>query len=51
MPHYYDLQEGRVLIDGQDVREVTLESLAKNVGVVFQDTFLFHASIRDNLAP
>jgi ATP-binding cassette subfamily B protein len=45
----YDPQQGRVLIDGKDVRELTLESLGSHVGIVFQDTFLFHASIRDNL--
>lgn len=49
VPRFYDPQTGRVLVDGQDIRDVTLESLAQNVGVVFQDTFLFHASIRDNL--
>ena len=36
-------------IDGHDVRELTLESLRRHIGIVFQDTFLFHASIRDNL--
>ena len=49
VPRFYDPQAGRVLVDGRDVRDVTLESLAQNVGVVFQDTFLFHASIRENL--
>ena len=49
VPRFYDPQEGRVFVDAQDVRGVTLESLAENVGVVFQDTFLFHASIRENL--
>jgi ATP-binding cassette, subfamily B, bacterial len=49
VPRFYDPQSGRVLIDGGDVRDVTLESLAQNIGVVFQDTFLFHASIRENL--
>jgi ATP-binding cassette subfamily B protein len=38
-----------VTIDGHDVRDVTLASLGENLGIVFQDTFLFHASIRDNL--
>src|SRR5207302_934602 len=38
-----------VRIDGRDLREVTLESLGRHVGVVFQDTFLWHTSIRDNL--
>jgi ATP-binding cassette subfamily B protein len=38
-----------VLVDSNDVRDVTLESLRRHIGIVFQDTFLFHASIRENL--
>jgi ATP-binding cassette, subfamily B, bacterial len=49
VPRFADPQEGRVLVDGHDVRDLTLESLRAHVGVVFQDTFLFHASIRENL--
>jgi ATP-binding cassette, subfamily B, bacterial len=49
VPRFHDPQEGRVLVDGHDVRDVTLESLRRHIGIVFQDTFLFHASIRDNL--
>jgi ATP-binding cassette, subfamily B, bacterial len=49
VPRFYDAQAGRVLIDGHDVRELTLETLGRHVGMVFQDTFLFHASIADNL--
>ncbi|MDX6510502.1 MAG: ATP-binding cassette, subfamily bacterial [Gaiellaceae bacterium] len=45
----YDVEQGAVLIDGIDVREATFESLARTVGVVSQETYLFHASIRDNL--
>jgi ATP-binding cassette subfamily B protein len=45
----YDPQRGRVTIDGVDVREVTLASLAQVVGVVSQETYLFHASVRENL--
>jgi ATP-binding cassette, subfamily B, bacterial len=45
----YEPQEGRVTIDGVDVREATLESLAATVGVVSQETYLFHASVRENL--
>ena len=45
----YDADRGAVLIDGVDVRELSFESLANAVGVVSQDTYLFHASIRDNL--
>jgi ATP-binding cassette subfamily B protein len=45
----YEPQQGRVTIDGRDVREVTLESLAATVGVVSQETYLFHSSVRENL--
>ncbi len=45
----YDVERGAVRIDGVDVREVTLDSLAAAVGVVSQETYLFHSSIRDNL--
>jgi ATP-binding cassette, subfamily B, bacterial len=46
---FIDPQEGVVEIDGKDVRALTLESLAAAVGVVFQDSFLFHTSIRENI--
>jgi ATP-binding cassette subfamily B protein len=49
IPRFYDPQSGRALIDGHDVRGLTLESLRRHIGIVFQDTFLFHASIRENL--
>jgi ATP-binding cassette, subfamily B, bacterial len=45
----YDVERGRVTVDGIDVRGATLSSLARTVGVVSQETYLFHASIRDNL--
>jgi ATP-binding cassette, subfamily B, bacterial len=45
----YEPQEGRVTIDGVDVRDASLESLAATVGVVSQETYLFHASVRENL--
>jgi ATP-binding cassette subfamily B protein len=45
----YEPQEGRVTIDGVDVREASLESLAATVGVVSQETYLFHATVRENL--
>jgi ATP-binding cassette, subfamily B, bacterial len=45
----YEPQEGRVTIDGVDVRNASLESLAATVGVVSQETYLFHASVRENL--
>jgi ATP-binding cassette subfamily B protein len=45
----YDVTRGRVTIDGVDVRELTFASLAAAVGVVSQETYLFHATVRDNL--
>jgi ATP-binding cassette subfamily B protein len=45
----YDVTEGRVCIDGIDVRDATLESLAQIIGMVTQETYLFHSSIRTNL--
>jgi len=49
LPRLYDVDEGAVEIDGNDVRNVTLASLGEVIGVVTQETFLFHASVRDNL--
>jgi ATP-binding cassette subfamily B protein len=45
----YDVERGRVLLDGIDVRDATFASLAETIGVVSQETYLFHASIRENL--
>ena len=50
IPRYYDVGGGRITIDGQDVREVTLASLRRTVSLVQQDTFLFTASIENNIA-
>jgi len=46
---FYDTVEGRVLLDGIDVRDVTIESLRSQVGIVLQDTFIFSGTIRDNI--
>lgn len=46
---FYDIQGGRILVDGHDVREFTLASLRRNVGVVHQDVFLFAGSVLDNI--
>ena len=46
---FYDVQEGRVMIDGRDVRSVTLESLRKQMGIMLQDTFIFSGTIMDNI--
>jgi ATP-binding cassette subfamily B protein len=50
IPRFYDVQQGRVTIDGADVREVTLRSLRAEIGIVTQDPFLFSASVRENIA-
>jgi ATP-binding cassette subfamily B protein len=49
IPRLYDVDAGAVEIDGRDVRRIALESLGRVIGVVTQETYLFHASIRDNL--
>jgi ATP-binding cassette subfamily B protein len=50
VPRFYDVTKGRILIDGIDVRDVTLKSLRQQVGVVLQEVFLFTGTIRDNIA-
>jgi len=50
IPRFYDVTDGKVTIDGYDVREVTLDSLRRQIGVVLQDTLLFRGSIRENIA-
>jgi ATP-binding cassette subfamily B protein len=50
IPRFYDVTSGRIIIDGRDVRDLTLESLRRNVGIVHQDTFLFSATIRENIS-
>jgi ATP-binding cassette subfamily B protein len=50
IPRFYDPTEGRVLIDGYDIRNVTLESLRERIGIVLQETTLFSGSIRENIA-
>jgi ATP-binding cassette subfamily B protein len=50
LPRFYDVTEGHITIDGQDIRDFTLNSLRRNVGIVQQDVYLFSATIRDNIA-
>ncbi len=50
IPRFYDVWQGRVTVDGVDVRDVTLDSLRGQISLVLQDTFLFSATIRDNIA-
>ncbi|MDT0347365.1 ABC transporter ATP-binding protein [Streptomyces litchfieldiae] len=49
VPRLYDVTEGRVTLDGVDVRDLTFAALARSVGVVSQETYLFHASVAENL--
>jgi ATP-binding cassette subfamily B protein len=50
VPRFYDVQEGAVRIDGADVRELSLTSLRREIGVIAQDPFLFSATVRENIA-
>ena len=50
VPRFYDVDSGRVLVDGADVRDVTLTSLRREIGVIPQDPFLFSTTVRDNIA-
>ncbi len=49
IPRFYDLDKGDILIDGQSIYDVTLESLRKNIGIVQQDVFLFTGTIKENI--
>ena len=50
LPRFYEVDEGRITIDGRDIRDFTLDSLRRNVGIVQQDVFLFSATVKDNIA-
>ncbi|MSQ50827.1 MAG: ABC transporter ATP-binding protein [Betaproteobacteria bacterium] len=50
IPRFYDVTAGRITVDGQDIRDVTLDSLREQVGVVQQDTFLFKTEVRENVS-
>jgi ABC-type multidrug transport system fused ATPase/permease subunit len=50
VPRFYDASEGRVLVDGVDIRDVTRRSLRREIGVISQDPFLFSATVRENIA-
>src|SRR5439155_24649561 len=50
LPRFYDVQSGVVRLDGVDVRDVTLDSLRSQIGVVFEESFLFSDTIRSNIA-
>lgn len=48
--HAYNVKEGRITLDGRDIRDITLESLREQIAIVFQETFLFSSTIRNNIA-
>jgi len=50
IPRFYDVTEGSITVDGYDLRDVKLKSLRQQIGIVLQETFLFSASIRENIA-
>ena len=50
IPRFYDVSEGEILLDGKNIKEITLSSLRENIGVVAQDVYLFSGSIRENIA-
>lgn len=49
VPRFYDVNDGRILMDGHDIRELTLESLRRQISIVLQDVFLFHGTVRQNI--
>lgn len=49
IPRFYELNEGKITIDGEDIKEITLKSLRENIGIVQQDVFLFTGTIKDNI--
>ena len=49
IPHFYDVTDGQILIDGKEIHTMTADSLRRNIGIVQQDIYLFNASIRENI--
>jgi len=50
IPRFYNVTEGRILLDGVDTKDITLESLRRNIGIVSQNVFLFDGTVRENIA-
>jgi ATP-binding cassette subfamily B protein len=49
IPRFYEIDEGKILLDGMDIREVSLRSLRRNIGIVQQDVYLFSGTVADNI--
>lgn len=49
IPHFYNVEQGEIYLDGKEIHEITIESLRNNIGIVQQDIYLFNASIKDNI--
>lgn len=49
IPRFYNVEEGRILIDGKDIHTITMKSLRRNIGIVQQDVYLFNASVKENI--
>ena len=49
IPRFYDVNEGRITLDGHDIRDLTIESLRRQISIVLQDVFLFHGTVRENI--
>lgn len=49
IPNFYNVKSGKILIDGKNIKDVTMESLRRNIGIVQQDIYLFNASIKENI--
>lgn len=49
IPRFYNVEDGKILIDGKEIHSVTMESLRRNIGIVQQDVYLFNASIKENI--
>ena len=49
IPHFYEIEQGKILLDGTDIREISRASLRQNIGIVQQDVYLFNATIRENI--
>ena len=49
IPHFYDIEQGEIFLDGREIHSITMESLRRNIGIVQQDVYLFNASIKENI--